>query len=124
MVFDLLNFEAQPMADPTSSLTSPRSSQTGPLKCLLGALIASAFTYGLYRLTSAIALSFASKPLQSSSSTAMTISVAVRTLVVGLAALGTGIFGIACLGLLALAVQLTLQRLFAPKAPPPSSFEP
>lgn len=105
---------------PTPRLSPPG---VGPLKCLLGALIASAFAYGLYRLTSAIALSFAEHPLESSNSTAITISVAVRTLVVGLCSLGTGIFGIASLGLGALAIQLVIQRLWQPKAPPPNSSE-
>jgi hypothetical protein len=38
----------------------------------------------------------------------------VRTLVVGLSALGTGIFGLAALGLLGLGIQLLLRRGDAP----------
>jgi len=107
------------MSDPAPTTPKP----AGPLQCLLGGVIASGFAFGLYRLTSAIALSFAEHPLQSGSSTAVSISVAVRTLVVGLCALGTGIFGISSLGLIALAVQLLIQRLLQPKAPPPSSSQ-
>ncbi len=80
-------------------------------RCLVGAMISGAFALGLYFLTSAIAHAFASKPLQTSNITAQNISVAVRTLVVGMSTLGTGIFAITTLGLLGLAVQLLVQRL-------------
>jgi len=80
-------------------------------RCLAGAVISGVFTLGLYFLTSAIAQAFASKPLQTSNVTAQNISVAVRTLVVGMSTLGTGIFAITTLGLLGLAVQLLVQRL-------------
>lgn len=77
-----------------------------PLRCFIGALSASVFALLAYRLTLSIAESFANKPVTSSNPAVVNISAAVRTLVVGMAALGTGIFGIAALGLAALGIQL------------------
>ncbi|MGL5060958.1 MAG: DUF3082 domain-containing protein [Microcoleus sp.] len=81
------------------------------LRCFMGSLIASVFACGLYSLTMSIALSFASKPVHSDNITVIKIGVAVRTLVVGMVALGTGVFGIAALGLLLLGLQIGLQKL-------------
>ena len=93
---------------PTSSteLVNPPS----PLRCLLGSLVASGIAFGLYGMTTAIAQAFANKPNHYANMTTTNISVAVRTLVVGLSALGTGIFALAALGLLGLGVQLLLKR--------------
>ena len=54
----------------------------------------------------AIATTFATKPIHSDNQLVVNIGSAVRTLVVGVVALGTGIFGLVAVGLLALAVQL------------------
>ncbi len=81
------------------------------LRCITGSLIASALTFGLYSLTMSIALSFASKPVQSSNITVLKISVAVRTLVVGMTALGMGVFGMAAVGLMLLGLQIWIQKL-------------
>ena len=109
------------MADLTSSKSSSvnQTSQPGFLKCLIGALIAGALGFGLYRLTQAIALSFAEHPLASDNQTAITISIAVRTLVVGVCTMGTGVFGIAALGLLVLGIQ-SLWKGWQAKSQPPS----
>jgi uncharacterized membrane protein (DUF373 family) len=101
------------MSDSIPSQT-PRTNhppQTSPLKCVTGSLLAGSLALLLYRLTTAIAQSFAAHPLQSHSQIAISISVAVRTLVVGVSTLGTGIFGLTALGLIALAVQILVQRL-------------
>jgi Protein of unknown function (DUF3082) len=90
----------------SAELTNPPS----PMRCLFGALVASGIAFGLYNMTTAIAQSFASKPNHYSNITTTNIAVAVRTLVVGLSALGTGIFGLAALGLLGLGLQLLLKR--------------
>ncbi|MEG4235329.1 DUF3082 domain-containing protein [Microcoleus sp. Pol11C3] len=107
-----------------ADLTNPNSSSQPPssagdalppksptvLRCVTGSLIASAFAFGLYSLTMSIALSFASKPVHSSNITVLKISVAVRTLVVGMVALGTGVFGLAAVGLMLLGVQILIQN--------------
>ncbi len=98
------------MKAPTPQESKPETSAPTPARCFLGALIASPFAYGLYLLTSAIATSFAEKPISSSNEMAVKISVMVRTLVVGMGALGTGIFCLTTLGLVALGIQLLLKK--------------
>jgi uncharacterized membrane protein YciS (DUF1049 family) len=82
-----------------------------PLRCLTGAVISGGMGYALYSLMIAIATNFANKPIHSINPLVIKISSAVRTLVVGVFALGSGIFGIVAIGLLALGVQLLLQEL-------------
>ncbi|MCM1983456.1 DUF3082 domain-containing protein [Lyngbya confervoides] len=82
-----------------------------PLRPLGGALIAGFLGVLLYRLTQSIALSFATHPSLSSSQFSQNISAAVRTLVVGVSAMATGLFSLAALGLLALTIQIFLQHL-------------
>ncbi|MGB3268083.1 MAG: DUF3082 domain-containing protein [Microcoleus sp.] len=108
------------LTNPNSNSQPPNSAgdeapasgrQPTVLRCVIGSLMASAFTYGLYSLTVSIALSFASKPLLSTNLTAVKISGAVRTLVVGIVALGTGVFGFAAVGLMLLGLQILIQKL-------------
>ncbi|MER3475631.1 MAG: DUF3082 domain-containing protein, partial [Leptolyngbya sp. ERB_1_2] len=58
-------------------------------------------------------LSFATKPISSDSLVVQRISSAVRTLVVGMSAIGTGIFGLAAFGLFGLGIQVLIRK---PKA--------
>jgi Protein of unknown function (DUF3082) len=103
---------------PTSPPTSPPelANPPSPLRCWLGSLIASGLALALYNLTTAIAQAFANKPNHYANITTTNISVAVRTLVVGLSALGTGIFALAALGLLGLGLQLLLKGPTSPLA--------
>jgi hypothetical protein len=84
-----------------------------PLQCATGALIAGVLAMLLYRLTLSISQSFAAHPLSVSNPTAISLSIAVRTLVVGMSTLATAIFAFAALGLLGLGIQLLWQRIFA-----------
>lgn len=95
----------------TVSSTSTQSSQAPtPLRCFMGAAIAAPMTLGLYALTTAIAHTFAQKPVPMGNQLTTQIAVLVRTLVVGTSALGTGIFGITTLGLMALGLQLLIKK--------------
>lgn len=98
------------MTAPTPSKPNPQTPAPTPVRCFLGALIACPFAFGLYSLTMAIATSFAEKPIASSNEMAIKISVMVRTLVVGMGALGTGIFGLTTVGLVALGIQLLFKK--------------
>ncbi|WP_416666436.1 DUF3082 domain-containing protein [Egbenema bharatensis] len=108
-----------PTVQPTET-ASAKGSRTPqpptPLRCFTGAMIAGGLTYAMYSLTMSIAETFANKPLPSGNYLATNIAVAVRTLVTGMSALGTGIFGIAALGLMALGIQLLVQQLRQPTA--------
>ncbi len=103
---------------PSGESNSDRSDSDNPpitpLRCLIGSLLATVLAYAMYLMTHAIAQSFAAHKIQSTSLIVQRISSAVRTLVVGMTTLGTGVFGIAAIGLLGLAIQLLLQRLNSP----------
>lgn len=91
-------------------MKSPQGRAAGPGQCLVGAAISGGLALPLYLLSQAIARSFADHPIASSNPTAINISVAVRTLVMGGGFLMTGIFAIAAGGLALLALQLALQN--------------
>jgi uncharacterized membrane protein YcfT len=93
---------------PASDKTSP--TLPGPFRCLTGSVVSAIMAFGMYYLTAAIAASFAAKPIQSPNITVINITVAVRTLVVGISTLATGIFSLIALGLFALGIQVTIQR--------------
>ncbi|MGF1487920.1 MAG: DUF3082 domain-containing protein [Prochloraceae cyanobacterium] len=80
-----------------------------PLRCLVGASISGSLGYALYLLTTSIAISFATKPIQSNNPFVINLSAAVRTLVVGVSTLATCLFAITTLGLILLAIQLVVQ---------------
>ncbi|NJL84585.1 MAG: DUF3082 domain-containing protein [Chloroflexaceae bacterium] len=87
-----------------------------PWRYLLAGLISGSFGVACYFLTTAVSQTFASKPIAFSNYVAVNIAIAVRTLVIGIMALGTGVFGLVGLGLIALTGQVLLQRLFGQKA--------
>jgi hypothetical protein len=105
------------MSEPnvTQQTDTPVQVTTTPLRCLIGALMSGILCFLSYSLMSAIATNFANKPIHSDNPIVINIASAVRTLVVGIVALGTGVFGIVAVGLLALAVQLLVQQLRKPK---------
>lgn len=108
------------LTDPNSSSQTPSSAEntspTSPqpptiLRCVTGSLMAGGFAGALYALTLSIAQTFANKPIHSDNVTVINIAAAVRTLVMGIVALGGGIFAFAAVGLMALALQLLIQKL-------------
>lgn len=99
-----------PPENPTSQSAPPEQTLQSPLRCLTGAMISGAMALALYSLTASIASAFAAKPVHSGNPAVVNIAVAVRTLVVGMTALGTGIFGLVAIGLVALAVQIMVTR--------------
>ena len=82
-----------------------------PSRCLSGAAISGILALALYYLTVAIATAFANTAVSTKNLFAYKIAIAVRTLVLGVSALGTGIFSLVTLGLIALAIQLSWQKL-------------
>jgi Protein of unknown function (DUF3082) len=100
------------------NLLSPKSlnpKSPSPLQSLTGALMAAAIGLLLYRLTTSIMQSFAAHPTVSHNTIVVNLSAAIRTLVVGLATMATGIFAFVTLGLVALAIQAVVQSLRNPK---------
>ncbi|MEO1683218.1 MAG: DUF3082 domain-containing protein [Cyanobacteria bacterium J06631_12] len=94
------------LAAGTESTPSPT-----PLRCFTGAFGAATLSLLAYRLTLSVATTFADKPVVSDNPTVVNVSAAVRTLVIGIVALGAGVFGVAALGLGALGIQLLVKRM-------------
>lgn len=88
------------------------------LRCITGSLVSSALAAAGYLLTSSIAQSFANKPIHSDNVAVVNISSAVRTLVVGISTMATGIFALVSLGLMALGIKILIQQLGKQSAPP------
>jgi Protein of unknown function (DUF3082) len=80
-----------------------------PWRCLVGAAISGSLGTACYSMTSAIAHTYASKPIVSDNQITVNIGSAVRTLVVGIVSLGTFVFAFATIGLVGLGIQLTIQ---------------
>ncbi|MEH2292218.1 DUF3082 domain-containing protein [Nostoc sp.] len=99
-----------------SQIDTKEQVTSSPLRCLTGAVISGGMGFAAYSLMIAIATNFATKPIHSINPLVVRISSAVRTLVVGVVALGSGIFGIVAIGLLALGVQLLIQQLTKEKS--------
>jgi len=99
---------------PLSSAGDATSASSAPptiLRCVIGSLIAGGFAAALYALTLSIVQTFANAPIHSDNVTAINIAGAVRTLVMGIVALGgAGVFAFASLGLMLLALQLLIQK--------------
>lgn len=95
-------------SDTTSDQT--KEQKATPLNCLLGAAISGALGLGMYKLAYAIAQTYAQKPIHSTSTLAINIAAAVRTLVVGVSTLAAALFAITTVGLIALAIQLLIKK--------------
>jgi hypothetical protein len=108
-------------SDPAVQVSKEGAPAPSPVRCIGGSIVAGAIAVVLYRLTSSIAIAFASKPLHTDNFTTQRISAAVRTLIIGLSSLGTGIFALAAFGLFALGIQLLLQRSKGESTPPTNS---
>lgn len=81
-----------------------------PLSCFSGSFMAGTLGILCYRMMVAISTTFAAKPVISDKTVVLNISVAVRTLVVGIVALGAGVFGISAVGLFLLGIQILIKK--------------
>ncbi|MGH1393573.1 MAG: DUF3082 domain-containing protein [Trichormus sp.] len=107
-----MNWEQSNVTEENTTPTADTTTQvsTSPLRCVIGSMISGAMGYGLYSLMIAIATTFAAKPIHSDNQLVIKITSAVRTLVVGIVALGSGVFALVAIGLFALGIQLLLQN--------------
>lgn len=96
------------------------ATEVSPLRSLTGAGIAAVLAALLYKLTFSVAATFAAHPTITHSTIVANLGAAVRTLVIGGLTLATGIFAIAALGLIGLALQLVLQGRRTTESPPKS----
>jgi len=91
-------------------MSSSESAPTSPWNCLLGAVVSAAVAFPLGALSLAITTSYANKPIASQQQSAIAISSAVRTLVMGGCWMATGLFALSAIGLVLLAVQVAFAR--------------
>jgi hypothetical protein len=105
-----------PMTNSPAPTNSNGDKPLTPLRSLIGALIAGIMASLLYRLTMSVVQSFMAHPTITHNTIVRNISAAVRTLVIGGMTMGTGIFSLVAVGLVALAVKLAFQ----PASPPNS----
>jgi hypothetical protein len=112
-----------PTENPAGKSADTAVTLPSPLRCLTGALISGGLAIALYSLMTSIAQTFATKPIHSNNPIVVNIAGAVRTLVVGITALATGVFGLVAIGLVALAIQILIQQM-TKKKPGARSQEP
>lgn len=110
--------EPTPTPNQDAKATDTSEALPSPLKSLSATAIAGGFAIALYFLTSSIAQTFASKPITSTNPTAINISAAVRTLVVGISTLATAVFGIVAAGLVIVTIYSTIEQLKNKSVPP------
>lgn len=106
-----------------SSAVEPLSAQRIG-RAFTGSVIAGTFALLFLKMLRAIATAFANKPVVSDNVTVVNLSAAVRTLVMGVIALGTGVFAMAAIGLLLLGLQMIWQRLTKQSPLPDQATEP
>lgn len=110
---DLEKAMAEPLNDAKDKETAAKTGgkkPTTPLSCFSGSFMAGTLGLLCYRMMVAIATTFAAKPVTSDNTVVLNISVAVRTLVVGIVALGAGVFGITAVGLFFLGIQIIIKK--------------
>lgn len=82
-----------------------------PLRCFLTSIFSGAIAFCLYLLLNSIVQTYAAKAVTSNNPIVVNLTAAVRTMVMGIVALGTGVFGVVAIGLFLLGIQLTVQSL-------------
>lgn len=100
--------QSKPVPD-TDSPSELTSNNATPLRCFLTSIISGAISFCLYLLFSSIVQTYATKAVTSTNPVVVNLTAAVRTMVMGIVALGTGVFGVVAIGIFLLGIQLTFQ---------------
>jgi len=103
--------EPTPNQKSNSSTTETDTNPPSILRCIIGSIVAATMAIGSFFINSSIAQYFVDRPIHSSNYLVVNITAAVRTLIIGISTLATGVFSLIALGLLALAIQVTIQQL-------------
>ena len=86
-----------------------------PLRCWSGTAVASSMSFAAFLITRKVVANFASKP-PTGNDLALQIGATVRTLVMGIFTMATGVFGLIAVGLFLLGVKSLLESLKNPKS--------
>ncbi len=106
--------EKAPLVDPADeNLTTEEL--PGPLRCWTGSGVAGGMAIAAYLITRAIAVSFANSP-PTGNALALRIGITVRTLIIGISTMATGIFSLIAISLFILGIKSLLAS--APKSSP------
>ncbi len=97
--------------NPTDNAEAKKNDKTTPLRCFVASLISGGIASLLYLLMNSIVQTYSTKVVTSANPLVIKITIAVRTLVIGIAALGTGVFGFVAVGLFLLGIQVTIKDL-------------
>ncbi|MEL6501709.1 MAG: DUF3082 domain-containing protein [Cyanobacteria bacterium J06607_15] len=89
--------------------TDPALEKATPLRCFFAASLSGAIAYCCYLLLTSIVHTYGAKAVTSSNPIVINLTAAVRTMVMGIVALGTGVFGVVAVGLLLLGIQVTVR---------------
>lgn len=103
--------EPTPTQKPNVSTTETDTNPPSIFRCIIGSIVAATMAIASYFINSSIAQYFVDRPIHSSNYLVVNITAAVRTLIIGISTLATGVFSLIALGLLALAIQVTIQQL-------------
>lgn len=98
-----------PSQDSSVPINEPLEKKVTSLRCFVGSIISGGLSFAIYLLFSSISQTYAAKPLIMNSAIALRLSVAVRTLVTGVVALGASVFAFVAMGLFLLGIQLLVQ---------------
>ncbi|OKH18654.1 hypothetical protein NIES208_05205 [[Limnothrix rosea] IAM M-220] len=93
----------------------PEEPLPSPLRCWSGTAVASSMSFAAFLVTRKVITNFASTP-PTGNDLALRIAITVRTLVVGVLTMATGVFGLIALGLLLLGVKSLLESLKNPES--------
>jgi hypothetical protein len=91
--------------------TGETEEKTTPLRCFIASCISGAIAFCAYSLLTSITNTYATKVITSSNPIVINLTSAVRTMVMGIVALATGVFGMVAIGLFLLGIQIAVQSL-------------
>ena len=83
--------------------------KTTPLRCFVSSVVSGIIAYGAYSLFQSIVQTYGAKAITSQNPIVINLTTAVRTLVMGIVAMGAGVFALVAVGLFLLGIQLTIQ---------------
>ena len=104
------NTPEQP-ATQDDSQTDDALANATPLRCFTAAILSGGIAFLCYLMFNSVVHTYAAKAVTSDNPIVINLTAAVRTMVMGIVALGTGVFGVVAVGLFLLGVQVTIQSL-------------
>ena len=99
------------IASNADSTLDPEQKEITPLRCLFSSIISAGISFCLYLLLNSIVQGFAAKTVTSSNPLVIKLTSAVRTMIMGVTALGMGITGLIAIGIFLLGIQVMFKNI-------------